>query len=185
VFATEIERVMHEMPYGLYIIGSLEEDGRVNGMMADWVMQVSFEPRLVAISFEPTSHTLANIQERSYFTVNLLGQDDQSMEAARRFAQPFSGEKVAGRRGEERTKVHYKLDGLSYTTTVSGCPILGNAIAWCECRLDASWPVGDHVLVVAEVADGAVISEGAADVQLHGLDLRIEHSAPGPSVDRL
>ena len=41
---------MHEMPYGLYIIGSKEDDGRVNGMMADWVMQVSFEPRLVAVS---------------------------------------------------------------------------------------------------------------------------------------
>ncbi len=52
MFKDEIERVMHELPYGLYIIGSREEsDGKVNGMMADWVMQVSFEPRLVAVAF--------------------------------------------------------------------------------------------------------------------------------------
>jgi len=88
---TDVERVMHEMPYGLYIVGSKESDGRVNGMMADWVMQVSFQPRLVAVAFEGTSHTLANVRERRYFSVNLLAQDDESMELARRFAQPFSG----------------------------------------------------------------------------------------------
>jgi flavin reductase (DIM6/NTAB) family NADH-FMN oxidoreductase RutF len=160
MFATEIERVMHEMPYGLYIIGSLEADGRVNGMMADWVMQVSFDPRLVAVSFEPSSHTLSNILERSYFTVNLLGQDDRSMDMARRFAQPFSGEKVTGRKGEERTKVHYKLDGLAFTTTDNGCPILDGAIAWFECIVNEPRPIGDHVLVIADVLDGAVIGQG-------------------------
>ena len=99
---TDVERVMHEMPYGLYIIGSKEADGRVNGMMADWVMQVSFQPRLVAVAFEQNSHTLSNIRERRYFSVNLLAQDDESMELARVFAQPFSGEKVEGPPGEER-----------------------------------------------------------------------------------
>ena len=112
MFATEVERVMHEMPYGLYVIGSKEaEAGRVNGMMADWVMQISFEPRIVAVSFEVTSHTLQNIRERQYFSVNLLAQDDDSMELARRFAQPFSGEKVQDAR-VRAMKVHYKLDGL-------------------------------------------------------------------------
>ncbi len=109
---TDVERVMDEMPYGLYIIGSKEADGHVNGMMADWVMQVSFQPRLVAVAFEQNSHTLANIRERRHFSVNLLAQDDESMELARVFAQPFSGEKVEGRRGEERTKVHYKPKGF-------------------------------------------------------------------------
>ena len=109
---TDVERVMDEMPYGLYIVGSKEADGRVNGMMADWMLQVSFQPRLVGVAFEQDSHTLANVRERRFFSVNLLAQDDESMELARRFAQPFSGEKVEGRRGEERTKVHYKLHGV-------------------------------------------------------------------------
>ena len=141
MFATEVERVMHEMPYGLYVIGSKEADGRVNGMMADWVMQVSFEPRIVAVSFEGTSHTLQNIRERQYFSVNLLARDDDSMELARRFAQPFSGEKVQGRRGEERTKVHYKLDGLPYQATPNGCPVLDAAMAWFECELTDAQPI--------------------------------------------
>ena len=36
-----IQEAMHELPYGIYIIGSVR-DGEPNGMIADWVMQVSF-----------------------------------------------------------------------------------------------------------------------------------------------
>jgi len=158
-FASELERVMHEMPYGLYIIGSKEEGGRVNGMMADWVMQVSFEPRLVAVAFESTSHTLSNIRERTYFSVNLLAQDDESMELARGFAQPFSGEKVEGRKGEERTKVHYKLDGVPYQTSPNGTPVLDASMAWFECELVEERPIGDHVLVVGAVLAGGIVKE--------------------------
>ena len=159
MYASAVERVMHEMPYGLYIIGSREPDGRVNGMMADWVMQVSFDPRLVAISFEGTSHTLQNIRERHYFSVNLLAQDDSSMELARRFAQPFSGEKIEGREGEERAKLHYKLEGLPYDLTANGCPILEAAMAWFECERVDEQPIGDHVLVIGSVLDGGMLKE--------------------------
>ena len=153
---------MHEMPYGLYIIGSKEGDGRVNGMMADWVMQVSFDPRLIAVSFETNSHTLHNVRERRHFSVNLLAQDDESMELARRFAQPYSGGKVHGRKGEAATAVHYKLDGAAYSTTANGCPVLDAAMAWLDCELVDEQPIGDHVLVTALVLDGAVLKEAEA-----------------------
>ena len=159
MFATEIERVMHEMPYGLYIIGSKEPDGRVNGMMADWVMQVSFEPRLVAVAFERTSHTLGNIRERSFFTVNLLAQDEESMELARKFAQPFSGAKVQGRQAEVAAAVHYKLDGVSHTVTDNGAPVLDAAMGWFECVFREEHDIGDHVMIIGEVVDGGVLKE--------------------------
>ncbi|HEY5640252.1 MAG TPA: flavin reductase family protein [Dehalococcoidia bacterium] len=160
MFKDEIERVMHELPYGLYIIGSREEeDGRVNGMMADWVMQVSFEPRLVAVAFEGDSHTLANVRARSFFTVNLLSQDEESMDLARRFAQPFSGDKVKGRKGPEATAVHYKLDGLPYDLTDNGCPVLEAAMAWFECQAEDFVPIGDHILAVGRVLDGSMVRE--------------------------
>lgn len=155
-----LAQVMHEMPYGLYIIGSIEpEPGKVNGMMADWVMQVSFEPRLVGVSFENDSHTLSNVRERRYFTVNLLSQDEDSMELARRFAQPFSGEKVKGRKGPEATKVHYKLDGLDYWVTQRGAPVLSAAMAWFECEAEQFIAIGDHTLVVGRVLDGRLERE--------------------------
>ena len=155
----DVQRVMHEMPYGLYIVGSKEDGGKVNGMMADWVMQVSFEPRLVAVAFENDSHTLGNVRERRHFTVNLLAQDDESMELARAFAQPFSGTKVGGRKGDEATKVHYKLDGQAYRLTEHGCPVLETAMAWIEGEAEQFLAIGDHTLVVGRVLDGRVERE--------------------------
>jgi flavin reductase (DIM6/NTAB) family NADH-FMN oxidoreductase RutF len=156
----DVQRVMHEMPYGLYIIGSKEpEAGKVNGMMADWVMQVSFNPRLIAVSFERDSHTLGNVRHDPSFTVNLLSQDKDSMELARPFAQPYSGSKVEGRSEAEATKVHYKLDGLPYSLTERGCPVLQGALAWLECEAEQFHDIGDHVLVVARVVEGRVERE--------------------------
>jgi len=152
---------MHEMPYGLYIIGSKEPaDGKVNGMMADWVMQVSFEPRLVAVSFENDSHTLTNIQHHRVFTVNILSADQVGMELARPFAQPYSGAKVKGRKAADAEKVHYKLEGLAYKTTDQGCPVLEAALGWFECQAEQFIPIGDHTLVVGAVLHGRVEREG-------------------------
>ncbi len=149
----EIKRVMDEMPYGLYIIGS-RMDGEVNAMMADWVMQVSFVPRLVAVSFEEDAQTLANVRRSNAFTVNLLPQE--SMELAARFAQPYHGDKVKGRAEEEAARTHKKLEGIPHTVTPSGCPVLDDAMAWLECEAHDFYSTGDHTLVIARVLDGSV-----------------------------
>ena len=56
----EVEPVsdaLETFPYGLYIVGSRSAQGVLNGMMADWLMQVSFKPRLVACSLENDATT--------------------------------------------------------------------------------------------------------------------------------
>ena len=68
-----IREAMHELPYGIYIIGTTDGE-QPNGMIADWVMQVSFDPRLVAVAFERDSSSLTRIRRTGIFTVNLLGQ---------------------------------------------------------------------------------------------------------------
>jgi flavin reductase (DIM6/NTAB) family NADH-FMN oxidoreductase RutF len=149
------------MPYGLYIIGSKEADGsgRVNGMMADWVMQVSFNPRLVAVAFENDAHTLSNVRHNPVFSVNLLGADKDSMDFARGFAQPHSGTKVTGRKGAEATAIRYKLDGIDYKLTDRGAPALDAAMAWFECEAEQYLSIGDHTLVIARVLDGRIERE--------------------------
>ena len=150
----QIKAVMDEMPYGLYIIGSTMGD-EVNGMMADWVMQVSFVPRLVAVSFENDAQTLANVRDSSVFTVNLLPQE--SMELAARFAQPYHGDKVKGRPEAEAAKLHRKLEGIPYTQSARGGPILEDAMAWLECEAEQFLPAGDHTLVIARALEGRVL----------------------------
>ena len=149
----DLRDAMDEMPYGLYIIGS-KAGGEVNAMMADWVMQASFAPRLVAVSFENDARTLANVRESGVFTVNLLPQE--AMEFAARFAQPTEGSKIKGRSPEEAAKVHHKLEGVATTESARGCPILDEAMAWLECEAEQYVPAGDHTLVIARVLDGRI-----------------------------
>ena len=156
--ATQVIKVMDQMPYGLYIVGSAA-DGEVNGMMADWVMQVSFEPRLVAVSFENDAHTLENVRTSRVFTVNLLSQDEHSMELASKFAEPYYGAKVKGRAGAAATEIHHKLEGVEHTKTANGCPVLGAAMGWLECSAEEFIPAGDHTIVIGAVLDGRLVRE--------------------------
>jgi flavin reductase (DIM6/NTAB) family NADH-FMN oxidoreductase RutF len=151
-------RVMDEMPYGLYIIGS-KLDGEVNGMMADWVMQVSFQPRLVAIAFENDARSLQNIRATKAFTVNALSQDKDGMELAAKFAQPYYGAKIKGRTRTAAEEIHRKLQGISHTTKASGCPVLDAAMAWLECEAEQFVSAGDHTVVIARVLDGRLVRD--------------------------
>jgi len=154
----ETSRALGEMPYGLYIIGSKSRVD-LNGMMADWVMQVAFIPRLLAVSIEKDAKTLANIRDSGVFSVNLLAADEFAL--ASKFAQPYYGSKVKGRASPARDAVHHKLDGVRYRRgDATGCPILTDALTWLECRVHMTIPLGDHALVVGRVVDGGVLRDG-------------------------
>jgi flavin reductase (DIM6/NTAB) family NADH-FMN oxidoreductase RutF len=151
---------LEQFPYGLYIIGSRTADGReLNGMMADWVTQASFQPRLVLVSLENDSTTLRYVRSAGVFSVNLLRADGK--ELARRFCQPHEASKVKGRSERAAGLVYNKLDGVDfYLGTRTACPILEEALVWLECRLTQEVAAGDHTLVLGEVLDGGVLAEG-------------------------
>jgi flavin reductase (DIM6/NTAB) family NADH-FMN oxidoreductase RutF len=153
-----IQDVMAQMPYGLYIVGSHRGDD-VDGMMADWVMQVSFSPRLVAVALENDARTLENLRSNRVFSMNLLSAESSSMALAAKFAQPYYDAKVGGR-ASSPVRVHHKLDGIAYTRSPGGCPVLDDAIAWLECEAREFVPTGDHTLVIAHVRAGGRQGEG-------------------------
>lgn len=150
----EIGRVLDAMPYGLYIVGS-RADGEVNGMMADWVMQTSFRPRLIAVAFENDAQTLQNIRASNVFSINALSQDHPSMELAAKFAQPYFDSKIKGRT-RAPAESHHKLVGIPHSVAENGCPILDAAMAWLACAAEQFISTGDHTLVVASVTDGRI-----------------------------
>ena len=124
-----IAQVMDAMPYGLYIIASTGNTGP-NGMMADWVTQLSFRPRLIGIALENDAHTLANVRQSGLFTLNLLEESTEGMALARRFASPYSASKIGGALAHG---VHRKLIEEPHRLTTRGCPVLEAAVAWLEC----------------------------------------------------
>ncbi len=154
-----VSEALETMPYGLYIIGSRNERDKLNAMMADWLMQVSFKPRLVACSFENDATTLKNIRATDVFSVNVLPDDQKRLVGA--FAQPQSAAKIKGRSEEASARVYDKLRDVPHSRgEQTGCPILDDALAWLECQAEQFVPAGDHTIVVARVLGGAVLREG-------------------------
>lgn len=143
------------MNYGMYVIGSRGPTG-LNVMAAHWLIQVSFSPRMVALSLENDARTLANIRETRVFSVNVMGEDSMALIAS--FLQPQLTTKVKGRR--PGVPVIDKLAGVAHKTMAAGCPILRDALAWYECEVEGGIPAGDHTLIVARVTDGGQINAG-------------------------
>ena len=154
-----VSEALETLPYGLYVIGSRSEAGEVNGMIADWLMQVSFQPRLVGCSFENHATTLKNVRATGVFSVNVLPVD--SRELAAMFAQPHDASKIKGRSEEASAVIYDKLRDVPYSLgDQTSCPLLEEALAWLECSAEQFVSAGDHTLVIGSVLDGAVLRDG-------------------------
>ena len=157
----DIREAMHEFPYGIYVIGTTR-DGQPNAMIADWVMQISFDPRMVAVGFERDSSSLARVRDNGAFVVNLLSQEGNGMALARGFVQPADASKVKGRSDGVAAQQHDKLAGVEYQLSerAHGCPILDDALAYAECAAEQFIEAGDHVLVLGRVLYAEVLNSG-------------------------
>jgi len=144
------------MNYGMYVVGSRGPAG-LNVMAAHWLMQVSFKPRMVALSLENDARTLANIRETRVFSVNVMGDDSRDLIAS--FLQPANPGKVRGRHAIGQATLD-KLAGVPHKAMATGCPVLKAALAWFECEVEGGLPTGDHTLVVARITDGGQINHG-------------------------
>lgn len=153
-----VAETLELFPYGLYIVGSRGSDN-VNGMMADWLMQLSFQPRLIGCALEKDSTTLRNLRETGVFTVNVLAADQRAL--AVRFCQPRQASKVEGRSEQASAVIYDKLAGVLNTPgALTGCPVLDEGLGYLECEVAELVVVGDHVLAVGRVIGGAVLREG-------------------------
>jgi flavin reductase (DIM6/NTAB) family NADH-FMN oxidoreductase RutF len=135
---------LEQISYGLYVVGSKDGD-EVNGMTANWLTQVSFEPRMVALALEATSHTLANVRASRVFSVNVIDEKDTRL--IEQFVEP-------------QQRAGNKLGGVAFRTEQTGCPILEEALLWFECEVDQFVTTGDHELAIARVVHGGENREG-------------------------
>ncbi|MGH3501043.1 MAG: flavin reductase family protein [Nocardioidaceae bacterium] len=131
-------------PTGVAVVTGMREGVPV-GMAANSFTSVSLDPLLVLFCAAHTSSTWPQIKETQAFAVNIL--PEQAVELARRFA-----EKDADR-----------FAGVNYRRGVTDSPIMVDAAAFLECRIERIHEAGDHVIVVGSVLD---LGEQSADEPL-------------------
>jgi len=133
------------IPQGVFVITS-QADGKINGMTAAWVSQVSFKPRLLAVAIAPQRYTFELIEKSKVFCINVLSEDQ--VELAKHFGFQ-SGRKVN------------KFETIPYKLTAKGSPVILSAVAYFDCEVTHIYEAGDHMIVVGEVVDYEVLRANA------------------------
>lgn len=127
---TQLQRLrtaFSKFPTGVCVV-SFEADGVKRGITVNSYTSVSIEPALLLVSIQRTSSSHDLLLDRP-FTVNVLGSSQEQV------AWNF-----AGRPNDAPTWV----DG-------ERAPRLAGVLAWFECTPWATYPGGDHTLVLGEI----------------------------------
>ncbi len=132
-------RVLWTMPSGLYVLGTRAGDRR-NGMTLNWATQVSFDPKLVAVSVEMGAFSHELLTEGGVFALSIVDREDRAI--VRKFTKPVEVDP------EART-----LNGFAFHDGLSGAPVLDQAAAYVDCVVRQQVDVGDHTLFLGEVVD--------------------------------
>jgi 3-hydroxy-9,10-secoandrosta-1,3,5(10)-triene-9,17-dione monooxygenase reductase component len=129
-----MREVLGHFASGVTVVTAVTDGGPV-GFTCQSFSSLSLDPPLVAFAPARTSQTWARLREIGRFCVNVLaeGQDDLSQ----RFA----------RSGPD------KFDGVPWTPSPHGNPVLEDVVAWIDGQLWAEYDGGDHTIAVARVLD--------------------------------
>lgn len=126
---------MRQMTYGIYVLTTRHDD-IINGMIASWVSQVSFEPPLIMVAVHPNRFSHDLIAKSGHFALHSLAREQKDL------LSRFKGPDPAA-----------KFSAISWHDGVTGCPILADCIGCLECRVTQTLAPGNHTLFIGEVVD--------------------------------
>ena len=130
-----------QISHGVYVIG-VTDGLHQNAFTAAWVMQVSFNPPLLAISINPQSYSYQLLQAGGVCAVNVLGRDHYAL------AEHF------GRSAPD------KMAGFQWQQAKTGAPVLSTSLAYFDCQVSHYADAGDHKIAVCKVIAAARLKDG-------------------------
>ena len=138
------------------IVGSLcvvtTKQGDISGgMLASWVSQATFNPPGLTVAVAKDRAVESLMHTGSKFVLNILPEGNH-IPTMKHFLKPFAP-------GEDR------FVGIETELTEDSQPILKDALAYLECRVDNRMECGDHWLIYAVTDKGNVFdTEGVTAV---------------------
>ncbi|HSS10299.1 MAG TPA: flavin reductase family protein, partial [Acidimicrobiales bacterium] len=132
--AAHFRAVLGHFCTGITIVTGLEA-GEPVGLTCQSFTSLSLDPPLVAFSPGKSSTSWPRIRPSGVFCVNVLTEDQEDI--CRVFA----------------TTGVDKFRGVGWRASETGSPIIGDTLAWVDCRMVAEHDAGDHLIVVGQVVD--------------------------------
>lgn len=119
---------------GVTIISTLGADGVPVGVTVSAFTSLSLSPPLILICLDNMTSQIRAYTDGKGFNVNILSAGQEDISNAFAYPGPIP-----------------PFDTVPYEQGILGFPLIRNASANLECRREAVYPGGDHVIVVGEV----------------------------------
>ena len=130
------------MTYGIYVLTTRIEDN-INGMIASWVSQVSYEPPLIMAAVHHNRYSHQMIEKSAAFALHVLDRSQKHM--LKRFKGPVPEQ---------------KFSDLDFETKMTGAPIIKDCLTWFELTVKERLDPGNHTLFIGEVINSGLRSKG-------------------------
>lgn len=132
------------IPSGIFVVTTARGSVRA-AYVGSWLQQAAFEPPAITIAMNKHRPLLALLEPGSGLGVNILGRRQAALYA--RFERGFGLDEDP-------------FVGEAIMTAVTGVPLLEEAFAYVDCRVQTMVDAGDHMVILAEVLAGAVQQTG-------------------------
>lgn len=138
---------LHKISYGMFIVSSIK-DNKLNGQIANTVMQVTAEPPQIAVCINKQNLTHEYISASKVFTISILTEQAD---------MPFIGKFgfKSGRNIDKFKDTNYKI-GLSKAPIV-----LDFTLGYLECELVSSLDCGTHTMFIGKIIDAQLLNDNS------------------------
>ncbi|MBD2298493.1 diflavin flavoprotein [Nostoc sp. FACHB-190] len=150
--ATNVEQAVGRIVGSLCVLTAKQED-RASAMLASWVAQASFNPPGLTIAVAKERAVESLTHSGNEFVLNIL-KEGNHIGLMKHFLKPFGP-------GEDR------FAGVATEEGANGSPILADALAYLECKVQHRMESGDHWLVYATVENGKVLNQDGVTAVHH------------------
>lgn len=141
----QLRRAMRAWTTGVAVV-TAQHDAHRYGMTVNSFTSISLEPPLISVALRQLTHTHELVVKSNEFSVTILASDQREL------SDRFAG---------KLPQIEDRFAGLQTETLSINAPLIKGGLAYFNCRVLNSMPIGENTLFVAEVI--AARGEGEGD----------------------
>lgn len=131
----QLRRALRAWTTGVAVI-TAAHDGQKYGMTVNSFSSVSLEPPLISVTLKQLTHTHELVVKSGEFAITILSSDQKEL-----------SDRFAGKLPD----IKDRFDGIPTETLSMDAPLLRGGLAYFNCRVVKSIPIGENAFFLAEV----------------------------------
>jgi len=160
VNANSFKNAMRQLAGGVSVV-TVGRGTQISGMTVTSVTSFSADPPSILVCVNRSASSWPLLETYRSFAVNILNADQQDV-----------ADRFAGRHGVSGAA---RFDGASWSTLVTGVPVLDDALAAVDCRVEEIIERHSHAIVIGRVAAVRVEGRTAALAYWQGQYVALDH----------